>query len=244
MTQRWVRIVLATQQLELLEDERVTRIYPVSTSRLGAGEREGSEQTPRGEHAVRELIGHGAPSGAVFSARRQTGEICSSAARTAEPLRDWILSRIVWLEGLEPGVNCGGNVDSYARYIYIHGTPDDEPMTCSRWERASGSRSERASDAGVARVDARGLVQRRGRLALVTPCRERVGAGPGDVSGLEVPDGDVQVSRRLPELARCAREQLDHTCLVGSHRHSLLVLRAAARSRERHTCSVFQRGCT
>lgn len=128
MTQRWLRITLATQQLAVLEGERVARIYPVSTSRLGAGELEGSERTPRGEHEVRELIGHGAPSGAVFSARRPTGEICSAAALAIEPLRDWILSRIIWLGGREEGVNCGGDVDTYSRYIYIHGTPDDQPM--------------------------------------------------------------------------------------------------------------------
>jgi lipoprotein-anchoring transpeptidase ErfK/SrfK len=130
--ERWIRIDLRTQQLEVREGERVVARYPVSTSAKGAGERLGSEQTPRGVHEVRELIGQGAPHGAVFVARKPTGEICTSELRTANPDRDWILSRVIWLSGLEDGRNRGGDVDSYDRYIYIHGTPDDEPIDAPR----------------------------------------------------------------------------------------------------------------
>jgi hypothetical protein len=125
---RSIRIDLTTQQLEVLEGDRVAARYPVSTSAKGAGERMGSEQTPRGAHEVRELIGAGAPCGAVFVGREPTGEVCTSELRAASPGRDWILSRVIWLSGLETGRNQGGEVDTYERYIYIHGTPDDEPV--------------------------------------------------------------------------------------------------------------------
>jgi L,D-transpeptidase YbiS len=120
---RWVRISLRSQELEVLEGARVTSRYPVSTSAKGAGERVGSEQTPRGAHEVRELLGEGAPIGAVFVGRCLNGETCPGELRAANPQRDWVLSRIIWLSGLEPGRNAGGDVDTYNRYIYIHGTP-------------------------------------------------------------------------------------------------------------------------
>lgn len=104
------------------------RGWPVSTARKGAGEQEGSEQTPRGRHEVRAKIGAGAPAGAVFVARRATGEICTPERARAEPERDWVLSRILWLRGLEPGRNRRGNVDSMRRTIYIHGTPDEAAL--------------------------------------------------------------------------------------------------------------------
>jgi lipoprotein-anchoring transpeptidase ErfK/SrfK len=128
MGDRTLRISLRRQQLEVLEGARVTACYPVSTSAKGAGERVGSEQTPRGAHEVRELIGEGAPSGAVFVGRRLTGEVCTRELRAASPDRDWILSRVIRLSGLEAGRNAGGEVDTHGRLIYIHGVPDDEPM--------------------------------------------------------------------------------------------------------------------
>lgn len=100
----------------------------VSTAANGPGEVNGSGCTPRGWHIVRAKIGAECPENAVFRARRPTGEIYSEALRQAEPDRDWILSRILWLSGLETGRNRMGMVDSMRRYIYIHGTPDEEPM--------------------------------------------------------------------------------------------------------------------
>jgi L,D-transpeptidase YbiS len=102
--------------------------YPVSTARKGAGECLGSEQTPRGWHRVRAKIGGGCAQGSVFVARRPTGEIYTPALGQAQPERDWILTRILWLCGNEPGRNRSGDVDSMRRYIYIHGCPDSEPM--------------------------------------------------------------------------------------------------------------------
>jgi lipoprotein-anchoring transpeptidase ErfK/SrfK len=128
MPKRRIRVTLGTQRLELLEDDRVLAAYPVSTATRGAGERMGSEQTPCGRHEVRELIGDGAPTGAVFVGRRPTGEVCTPELRRAHPERDWILTRIIQLGGLEEGRNRGGDVDTFARCIYVHGTSDEESI--------------------------------------------------------------------------------------------------------------------
>ncbi|MDP2326104.1 MAG: L,D-transpeptidase [Gammaproteobacteria bacterium] len=121
-------VSLTRQTLELRRAGKVEREFLVSTSRFGPGEQRGSLCTPRGLHIIRAKIGQGQPEGAVFRARRPTGEIFSPALLQAEPRRDWILSRILWLSGLERGRNRLGSVDSMSRYIYIHGTPDHEPM--------------------------------------------------------------------------------------------------------------------
>jgi len=104
------------------------REFSVSTSRYGPGERIGSYCTPRGTHVIRLKLGGGLPAGAVFVARRFTGEIYAPELARRDPDRDWILTRIMWLSGREPGRNRYGSVDSLRRYIYIHGTPDGEPM--------------------------------------------------------------------------------------------------------------------
>ncbi len=129
---RLLTISLSRQQLVLSEAGRVSVCYPVSTASNGAGERNGSGQTPRGWHQIRACIGCGAPAGAVFVGRRPTGEIYSETLAHRYPQRDWILSRILWLSGLQPGQNRLGSVDSMRRYIYIHGTPDTEPMGVPR----------------------------------------------------------------------------------------------------------------
>jgi L,D-transpeptidase YbiS len=124
----WLRVSLAAQRLDLLEGERVVAHHPVSTAAVGPGERIGSQGTPRGEHVIRAKIGAGCPSGTVFVSRRPTGEICTAARYHAEPERDWILSRILWLSGCERGRNRLGDVDTMRRYIYIHGCPDEIPV--------------------------------------------------------------------------------------------------------------------
>jgi predicted GNAT family N-acyltransferase len=124
-----LQIRLDRQELALYgADGALIRRYRVSTARNGAGERSGSGCTPRGYHLIRAVIGRGAPQGTVFKARRSTGEIWSPALAAANPGKDWILSRILWLSGLEPGRNRLGQLDSMRRYIYIHGTGDDQPM--------------------------------------------------------------------------------------------------------------------
>lgn len=123
-----ILIDVPTQTLTLLSAGAVCARWVVSTARHGVGERAGSECTPRGRHRVGMKIGAGAPLHAVFVGRRATGEIWSPALAAAHPGRDFILTRILWLEGLEPGRNQGGEVDTRARYIYIHGAPADAIM--------------------------------------------------------------------------------------------------------------------
>ena len=124
-----IRISLARQTLTLAEDDgRTLREWPISTALRGAGEQRGSYCTPRGRHLIRAKIGAGQPENAVFVGRRPSGEIFSPELDAANPGRDWILTRILWLSGCEPGFNRLGDVDSMQRYIYIHGTPDRAEM--------------------------------------------------------------------------------------------------------------------
>ena len=124
-----IHISLARQTLSLLDDSgQCLRSWPVSTAANGAGEQNGSGCTPRGRHLIRAKIGAQQPENAVFVGRRPSGEVYSPALAAACPERDWILTRILWLSGCEPGFNRLGPVDTMRRYIYIHGCPDDLPM--------------------------------------------------------------------------------------------------------------------
>ena len=121
-------IDLPAQSLALFDGQRELRRYRVSTSKFGAGEKNGSHCTPRGRHVVRAKIGAGQPLGAVFVRRRPTGEIWTPELHAQFPGRDWILTRILWLSGCEPGRNRLGDVDTMRRYIYLHGSPDSAAM--------------------------------------------------------------------------------------------------------------------
>ncbi len=126
--ERIIEVDLGSQSLRLREGERTLREYPVSTAVNGPGERCGSECTPRGHHEICRKIGAGSPENAVFVGRRPSGEIWSPELAAGAPGRDWILTRILWLRGCEPGRNLGGDVDTESRYIYIHGAPADVAM--------------------------------------------------------------------------------------------------------------------
>ncbi|MEK9133242.1 MAG: L,D-transpeptidase [Pseudomonadota bacterium] len=124
-----IEIDVPTQSLILKDAQgRILMQTRISTARNGVGEENGSEKTPRGAHYIRAKIGAGLPANSVLVSRRPTGEIYSPSLRAAFPNRDWILTRILWLCGLEPGKNRLGNVDTMRRYIYIHGCPDEDPM--------------------------------------------------------------------------------------------------------------------
>ena len=126
---RKIEISIGAQSLVLRDrGGRVLLESRVSTARNGPGERMNSECTPRGGHIIRAKIGAGQPANSVLVSRRPTGEMFSPALRSAFPGRDWILTRILWLSGLEPGRNRLGDVDTMRRYVYIHGCPDDDPM--------------------------------------------------------------------------------------------------------------------
>ncbi len=123
MMRIWISIAL--QSLELYGDYDVLlKRYSVSTASNGAGEVRGSYQTPRGRHIIRAKIGAGAPENTVLVRRRPTGETWSPEMAAQFPGRDWILTRILWLSGAEPGFNRLGEVDTMRRYIYLHGSPD------------------------------------------------------------------------------------------------------------------------
>ncbi len=119
---------VATQQLHVDQAGKLIKTYLISTAANGVGETHGSEQTPRGWHTIRAKIGAGCAANTVFIARRPTGEMYTPAMRIQYPGRDWILTRILWLSGLEPGKNRLGAVDTFRRYVYIHGSPDDVVM--------------------------------------------------------------------------------------------------------------------
>ena len=122
-------VSVARQTLRLLDDAGcLLREYRVSTGKAGVGEVAGSFRTPRGRHLIRAKIGGSAPENTIFVRRRPTGEMWSTEFGAQHPGRDWILTRILWLSGCEPGRNRLGNVDTMRRYIYIHGTPDGVEM--------------------------------------------------------------------------------------------------------------------
>ena len=118
-------ISISDQLLALYNSDRLIKSYPVCTAKNGAGELFGSECTPRGKHIIRAKIGAGQLSGSMFVGRRFTGEIYQHGFAKSQPNRDWILTRILWLSGLEKGKNRLGQVDTMRRYIYIHGAPDE-----------------------------------------------------------------------------------------------------------------------
>lgn len=128
-----VRINIAKQTLQLYQNDRAVCCYAISTGKNGIGSQQDSGCTPTGKHIIAQKIGDAQPINTVFVGRVPTGEYYSAALGAQYPKRDWILSRILWLAGLEEGHNKGcnerGGCDTYQRYIYIHGTPDSEPMS-------------------------------------------------------------------------------------------------------------------
>jgi lipoprotein-anchoring transpeptidase ErfK/SrfK len=123
-TDQWIMIMAEHQLMRCYENDIIVKTYPVSTGKNGLGELSGSECTPRGWHRIHSIIGLDNKINSVFVGRQWTGEIYSHLLASKFPGRDWILTRILQLDGLEPGRNKGGQVDSLDRYIYIHGTPD------------------------------------------------------------------------------------------------------------------------
>lgn len=123
-----IMISVRQQALRLMDRGRLVNEWACSTASNGVGERNGSGCTPRGRHIIRARIGAGCVSGTVFVGRRPTGEIWTPDLAREFPGRDWILTRILWLSGREPGFNRLGDVDTMRRYVYIHGAPDDAEM--------------------------------------------------------------------------------------------------------------------
>ena len=128
MSDDLITVSIAEQRLLLQQNGEIIMDTAISTAKNGPGELSGSECTPRGQHTIRARIGEGCEPNTVFIGRRPTGELFSEALRGQHPTRDWILTRILWLCGLEPGHNRGGDVDTMRRYVYIHGCPDSDQM--------------------------------------------------------------------------------------------------------------------
>ncbi|WP_201528897.1 L,D-transpeptidase [Psychrobacter frigidicola] len=129
-------INIAEQILILYQQGIEVCRYGISTAKNGIGSQQDSGCTPLGAHIIAQKIGGSQPINSVFVGRVPTGEIYSATLDAQNPERDWILSRILWLAGLEEGSNKGcnnqGGCDTYQRYIYIHGTPDNQPMGIPR----------------------------------------------------------------------------------------------------------------
>lgn len=124
-----INISIARQQLDLFDKKgQIIRQYSISSAKKGTGQQYGSFCTPLGKHIIRAKIGTGQAPNTVFIKRRPTGEVYSPELGRQYPNRDWILTRIMWLSGCEPGVNRLGSVDTMRRYIYIHGSPDSVEM--------------------------------------------------------------------------------------------------------------------
>jgi lipoprotein-anchoring transpeptidase ErfK/SrfK len=130
MTQKNKIIFISTvnQAMTCFENDQLVFNYRVSTGKNGVGEKKNSECTPRGWHKIYSVIGLEHQINSVLVGRKWTGEIYSDELAAQFLDRDWILTRIFQLEGLEPGRNKGGDVDTLERYIYIHGTPDSTPL--------------------------------------------------------------------------------------------------------------------
>lgn len=124
MNDQLIHISVEKQQMTCYFQDIIWQAYSVSSGKKGVGELKNSECTPRGWHRIHACIGMGHEENSVFVARNWTGEIYDVALAANYPDRDWILTRILQLDGLEPGRNKGGNVDSLQRFIYIHGTPE------------------------------------------------------------------------------------------------------------------------
>ncbi len=115
---------ISEQTLTLYDDDQFIKEYDISSSKYGIGSRAGSNKTPLGQHVIAKKIGNDAPQNTIFRARVNTGKRAKIDAET----EDLVTSRVMWLKGLEKGKNLGSGVDSYKRYIYIHGTPEESKI--------------------------------------------------------------------------------------------------------------------
>lgn len=124
-----ININVTKQQLQLLdEDGHLLHQYSVSTSKYGTGSENGSEKTPLGLHRIKEKMGGAMPVNEVFIGRVPHGNLDECKERGVDLPDDVIMSRIMWLEGMEPGRNQGGYMDTYQRFIYIHGTNHEDSI--------------------------------------------------------------------------------------------------------------------
>ena len=120
-----IEVDISEQRLYLIENSLIIASYPISTSKYGEGSIENSFKTPLGEHSIKEMIGEEAKINTIFTSRINTKRLATIIDQFEDTDNDYVTSRIMWLDGEEDGFNKGGNVDSYRRYIYIHGTHEE-----------------------------------------------------------------------------------------------------------------------
>ena len=116
---------ISDQRLYLIENSRTIESYPISSSKYGEGSIENSFKTPLGNHIIKEKIGNGVPLNTIFVARVNTNVKADIIRSLDDSEDDYVTSRILWLDGLEQGINKGEGVDSFNRFIYIHGTHEE-----------------------------------------------------------------------------------------------------------------------
>ena len=121
----YIEVDISEQRLYLIENSLIKASYPISTSKYGEGSIENSFKTPLGEHSIKEMIGEEAEINTIFTSRINTKRSATIIDQFEDTDNDYVTSRIMWLDGEEEGFNKGGNVDSYRRYIYIHGTHEE-----------------------------------------------------------------------------------------------------------------------
>jgi UDP-N-acetylmuramate--alanine ligase len=118
----YLSVNIQLQELYLVKKQMIQLKFPVSTSKYGIGNLENSYKTPLGIHSIVSKIGRGVPAGRIFIDRIDTGRTWKPGMQED----NLILTRILRLKGLEPGINAGKNIDSFERYIYIHGTGKED----------------------------------------------------------------------------------------------------------------------
>lgn len=121
----WIYISASDAKLYLIKDKKIIKSYPISIAKNGLGNVINSNQTPTGLHEIKKKLGAGIPKNGILKSGVYTGKQAEIISEPISVNTDLVLSRILWLSGLEPGINKGGKVDSYNRYIYIHGTPEE-----------------------------------------------------------------------------------------------------------------------
>ena len=120
-----IEVDISEQRLYLIENNLIKASYPISTSKYGEGSIENSFKTPLGKHSIKEMIGEEAEINTIFTSRINTKRSATIIDQFKDTDNDYVTSRIMWLDGEEDGLNKGGNVDSFRRYIYIHGTHEE-----------------------------------------------------------------------------------------------------------------------
>ena len=120
-----IEVDISEQRLYLIENSLIKASYPISTSKYGEGSIENSFKTPLGKHSIKEMIGEEAQINTIFTSRINTKRSATIIDQFEDTDNDYVTSRIMWLDGEEDGLNKGGNVDSFRRYIYIHGTHEE-----------------------------------------------------------------------------------------------------------------------